>query len=98
VRICTLIKNDYLKTDDLCVFLFHCAPGRLSWPPKLRNKLFLPLLRGWGRQKYSFHSPRVNTAALAACSPKKFCTLLNEGILHMEVSAWQTVCWNLWSN
>ncbi len=32
---------------------------------------FLPLLRGWGRQKYSFHSPRVNTAALAACSPKK---------------------------
>jgi hypothetical protein len=35
----TQIRNDDLKTDDLCVFLFHCAPGRLSWPPKLRNKL-----------------------------------------------------------
>ena len=39
LRFCTLIKNDYLKTDDLYIFLLHCAPGRLSWPPKLRNKL-----------------------------------------------------------
>jgi hypothetical protein len=40
MRFCTLIKSDYLKTDDLYIFLLHCAPGRLSWPPKLRNKLF----------------------------------------------------------
>jgi hypothetical protein len=31
-----------LTLATLYIF-YHCAPGRLSWPPKLRNKLFLPL-------------------------------------------------------
>ncbi len=34
------------------------------------EKFIFASLRGWGWQKYSFHSPRVNTAALAACSKK----------------------------